>query len=154
MIAPELPIPVLDDERQSGQSGAVRRFDATWVPRAGADAAARMRRLAVRRAMGVPFLLVVIVAAAVTKAGAAYYAITALVAIGLCTAYVVALRRARQPLAAALSAHLGLPISPKNLPPLANPQVFDRAISNMRAGKPMNAHRRSFFGGFIRIERP
>jgi hypothetical protein len=113
-----------------------------------------MRRLALWRAMGVPFLIVVAVAAVVTHGGTSYFVITMTAAVALIVGNVVALRRAREPLAAALSQHLGLPISAKHLPPLRSPQMFDQAVANMRDGRPMNTHQRSFFGGFIRIERP
>ncbi len=104
--------------------------------------------------MGVPYLVLVAVVGVVTHGGTAYYTITMTAAVVLIVGYVVALRRAREPLAAALSQHLGLPVSAKHLPPLRSPQVFDKAVAKMRDGKPMNAHQRSFFGGFVRIERP
>src|ERR1700724_641468 len=122
----------------------MQRFDSMWVPRVGEDAAAIMRRLALRRALCVPYLIVVAVVAVMTHGGPAHYAITMTAAVALIVGYLVTRKRAGDPLSAALSQHLGLPIPAKQLPPLRSPQVFDQAVANMRAGKPMNAHQRSF----------
>jgi hypothetical protein len=128
-----------------------KRFNATWVPRMGAPAAAILYKMALWRASGLPFVLVVALVASARNA-TLYYSVLVPLTAALVISFVVARRRLSRSLAVALSDYLGLPITTKNLPPLVNPKLFDKAVSNLRDGLP--GRERSFFGGFIRIRRP
>jgi hypothetical protein len=128
-----------------------KRFNAVWVPRMGAPAAALLYQMTLWRATGLPFLLVVALVAS-ARNSTLYYSVVGPLTAALVISFVVASRRLRRRLAAALSDHLDLAITTKNLPPLVSPKLFDKAVSNLRNGLPGREH--SFFGGFIRIRRP
>ena len=129
------------------------RFTAAWAPRVGPRAAEIMWRRARWRASGLPFVLVVVLVAATTSAGV-YYTVIGILTAVLVGGASVNFVQTRQPLADALSEHLSLPITTKNMPPLNNAKMFDKFIANMRAGRPGNSNSRTMLGGFIRIERP
>jgi len=96
-------------------------------------------------------LLVFIIAMAVARVGA-YYAVVFPVALVYLCADLWFLRRFNQRIAAALSAHLGVPISTWGIPPVRSATQFDRAIEVSKGTG--TTHEKSFFGGFIKIRRP
>ena len=126
------------------------RFDAIWASRVGAEAAALLRKRA-RLALGRLALLVFITAMAVARVGAYFAVVLPVVVVYLC-ADLWLLRRFNRRIAAALSAHLGIPISTWGIPPVRSAAQFDRAIEISKGTA--TAHERSFFGGFIKIRRP
>jgi hypothetical protein len=130
---------------------ANERLNTIWEPRIGREATALLRQrswLALTR-LG---LLAFIVVLAITVTGPLYYLVVLPVTGVYLFAYVWALMRINRRLADALSRHLGLPITPKNLPPVRRVEVFDRAVASLREGRP--ARDRSFFEGFIHIRTP
>jgi hypothetical protein len=127
------------------------RFNAIWEPRVGTEATRLIRRrawLVLSRLAASP----VIILLAITLDSPLYYIVTfPLLGIYL-IGVLLLMRRTNRRLAAALTRHLGVEITPQTLPPVRRAELFDRAVSSLREGRP--GRKRSFFGGFIRIERP
>lgn len=126
-------------------------LDATWGPRVGQEAAALLKRRARLGALPIAFL-VLLVASALLLNDAAYYAVAAALYVGLIVVYVVLSRRVDRDLAAALTQHLGFPVSTQTLPRFVSASSFDTWLANQRSGRPPRRH--SFLRGFIKIDLP
>jgi hypothetical protein len=102
------------------------RFDRTWVPRIGPDAAAELRRDRPRYLLGAVTTTALAVAAVIlfasgTAAGIALGAVCVVLSLAPFYAY----NRARQPLADALSAHFGVKVKWWNMPSTQTGSMFD-----------------------------
>lgn len=128
-----------------------QRFNAIWEPRVGREATNLIRKRS-WFALGQLAALAVIVVLAITLNGSLYYFVGLPVIAAYVIVYIVLLRRSNGRLAAALSHHLGVAIPPGNLPPVRSVQRFDKAVADLREGRPRR--KKALLGGFIRVELP
>ena len=126
-------------------------IQATWESRLGAEATGVVRRRA-WLALDGPLVLLVIIVCALTLPSASYYAVAGPVVVAILAAHIYRQARLNRALAAALTRHLGMQVTPRSLPSLRSVAHYDAWLANQRDGTPWRG--RSHLGGFIRTRRP
>ena len=127
------------------------RFYAQWEPRVGVEATQLIRKRSWLKVLRLaPFVSVVVLLLTVGRS--LYYVVVWPLVFAFAIAYAWYQRSIDRRLADALSRHLGLAITPRNLPPVRNVESFDAVVSDIREGRP--GRQKSFFGGFLRFGRP
>jgi hypothetical protein len=126
------------------------QLHSTWDSLIGYEAT---EILATRAMVGlIPVALVgIMVAAASSLSGGSYYAVVGASAAVLLPTYVRLQARSNRRLAAAMSAHMGVPVSHRVLPRLLTRRVVEGIL---REGQGNPRREKSFLGGRVRFTLP